>query len=59
MAGTVAEVDQLVDDRLEPEPLGQGGGQQQPGVGDRVVVVERDGESRSGLWEDGIEKVPS
>ena len=58
MAGTVAEVDQLVDERLEPEPLGQGGGQQQPGVGDRVVVIDRD-DDPMGLWEDGIEKVPS
>jgi hypothetical protein len=30
--------DTHVDDRLDPEPLSQRGGQQQPGVGDRVVV---------------------
>jgi hypothetical protein len=37
---TVAQVDQGVDDRLDSQALGQRGGQQQPGVGDRVVVVE-------------------
>ena len=58
-AGPVAEVDQLVDDLLHPQPLGQRGGQQQAGVGDRVVVVEGDVELGPGLCEDGIEKVPS
>ena len=41
MAGTAAKVDQLVDDGLDAEPVGQRGGEQQAGVGDRVVVVER------------------
>jgi hypothetical protein len=58
MAGTVAKVDQLTGDRLDAEPVGQGGGQQQPSVGDRVVGIEGDREP-AGLWEDGIEKVPS
>jgi hypothetical protein len=41
--GTAAEVDQPIGDRLDPQALSQRGGQQQrPGVGDRVVVVERD-----------------
>jgi hypothetical protein len=44
MAGRVAKVDQLVGDRLDAEPVGEGGGQQQAGVGDRVVVVEGNGE---------------
>jgi hypothetical protein len=38
--------DTHVDDRLDPEPLSQRGGQQQPGVGDRVVVIETDDEGR-------------
>ena len=58
MAGRVAKVDQLVGDRLDAEPVGEGGGQQQAGVGDRMVVIEGDHEPL-GLWEDGIEKVPS
>jgi hypothetical protein len=39
-ARAVAEVNQSVDDVLDSQPLGQRGGQHQPGVGDRVVVVE-------------------
>jgi hypothetical protein len=31
---------------IDPEPLSQRGGQQQPGVGDRVVVIETDDEGR-------------
>jgi hypothetical protein len=41
-AGAVAEVDQVVDDPLDTEPLGQCRGQGQPGIGDRVGVVEDD-----------------
>jgi hypothetical protein len=41
-AWSVAKVDQLVGGLLQPEPLGQGGGQQQPRVGDRVLVIEHD-----------------
>jgi hypothetical protein len=43
MRGTrpVAEVDQLVGGLLDPEPLGQGRGQQRPRVGDRALVIER------------------
>jgi hypothetical protein len=40
-ARAITKVDQLVDDRLDAEAFGEGGGQQQPGVSDRVVVVER------------------
>jgi hypothetical protein len=36
-----AKVDQLIDHCLDVKTLGQRGGQQQPGVGDRMVVVER------------------
>jgi hypothetical protein len=31
-----------VDQLPEQEPLGQGGGQDETGVGDRVVIVEAD-----------------
>jgi hypothetical protein len=41
-AGSVAEVDQLVGGLLQPEPLGQCCGQQQPCVGDGVLVIEDD-----------------
>jgi hypothetical protein len=37
-----AQIDVLVDQLPEHEPFGQGGGQDEPGVGDRVVVVEAD-----------------
>ena len=49
-AGALAQVDQLVDHRLDPEPLRQGGGQQQSGVGDRVLIVEGD---RKAVWTVG------
>jgi hypothetical protein len=41
-ARRAAQVDVLVDQLAEHEPLGQGGGQDETGVGDRVVVVEAD-----------------
>jgi hypothetical protein len=41
-ARPAAEIDQLVGGPLDPQPLGQGGSQQQPGRGDRVLVIERD-----------------
>jgi hypothetical protein len=41
-AGPVAKVDQLIGQVLDAEPLGKDSGQDQPGVGDRVGVVERD-----------------
>ena len=52
MAGTAAEVDQLIDDRLDAQALGERGGQQQPSLGDRVVVVEGDhqGVGTMGGW---------
>jgi hypothetical protein len=43
-AGAVAKVDELIDDLLDAEPLGQRRGEDQPGVGDRVGVVEGDGQ---------------
>jgi hypothetical protein len=41
-AGPVAKVDQLVGELLDAEALGEDGGQDQTGVGDRVGVVEHD-----------------
>ena len=35
------EIDQLVGALLDPQPLHQRGGQQQPGRSDRTLVVER------------------
>jgi hypothetical protein len=40
VAGPGAKVDQLVDGRFDPQTLGQRCGQQQPSVGDGVVVIE-------------------
>jgi hypothetical protein len=40
-AGPLAQIDQLVDDRFDPQPLRQGRGQQQAGVGDHVLIVKR------------------
>ena len=34
------QVDRLVDQLLEPQPLPQRGRQHQPGVGDRALVIE-------------------
>jgi hypothetical protein len=45
----LAEVDELVGGLLDPQPLGQGGGQQQPRSGDRVGVVEGDVELVQGV----------
>jgi hypothetical protein len=39
-----AEVDTLIEQLPEHESLGQAGGKDQAGVGDRVVVVEGDGD---------------
>ena len=39
--GPPTEVDQLVGGLLQPQPRNQRGGQQQPGVGHRPLVVER------------------
>jgi hypothetical protein len=41
-ARRAAQVDVLVDQLPEHEPLGQGGGQDETGVGDRMVIVETD-----------------
>jgi hypothetical protein len=41
-ARRAAQIDVLVDQLPEHEPLGQGGGQDEAGVGDRVVVIEAD-----------------
>ena len=42
--GALAEVDVGVEQLTEHESLGQAGGKDQPGVGDRMVVVEGDGD---------------
>jgi hypothetical protein len=41
-ARCAAQVDVLVDQLAEHEPLGKGGGQDEASVGDRVVIVEAD-----------------
>jgi hypothetical protein len=41
-ARPTAEIDQLVGGLLDSQPLGQGGSQQQPGRGDRVLVIKGD-----------------
>jgi hypothetical protein len=41
-ARPVSQIDHLVGDLLDPQPLGQGCRQQQPGAGDGVLVVEGD-----------------
>lgn len=44
MARAITEVDQLIGHLLDAQPVAEGSGQQQPGIGDRVVVVEADAE---------------
>jgi hypothetical protein len=41
-AGAVTEVDELVGGLLDPQPLGQRGGQQQSGMCDGPGIVEGD-----------------
>jgi hypothetical protein len=41
-AGAVAEVQELVGGLLDPQPLGQGGRQQQASMGDGPRIVEGD-----------------
>jgi len=41
-AGAVIEVDQLVGGLLDPQPLGQGGGQQQASMRDGPRIIEGD-----------------
>jgi hypothetical protein len=57
-ARPLTQIDHLIGGLLDAKPLGQRGGQQQPGVGDRLAIIEGDDEA-IGLWEDAIEKVPS
>ena len=40
-ASPLAQVDHRIGGLLDPEPLGQGGSQQQAGVGDGVGVVKQ------------------
>jgi hypothetical protein len=53
---SVAEVDQLVGDRLDSQPLGQRGGQQQASLRDGPRIIEAISTWSSTTWEDGIEK---
>jgi hypothetical protein len=48
-ASPLAQVDQRIGGLLDPEPLGQGGSQQQAGVGDGVGIVEADVELVRGV----------
>jgi len=57
-ASPLAQVDQRIGGLLDAQPLGQGGRQQQPRVGDRVGVVNAAVELVQGV-EDAIENLPS
>jgi hypothetical protein len=48
-ASPLAQIDQPIGGLLDPQPLGQGGSQQQAGVGDGVGVVEADVELVQGV----------
>jgi hypothetical protein len=48
-ASPLAQVDQRIGGLPDAEPLGQGGGQQQAGVGDGVGVIEADVELVEGV----------
>jgi hypothetical protein len=41
-ARTITQINELVGELLDPEPLGQRRGQQQPRGGDGVIVIEGD-----------------
>jgi hypothetical protein len=49
LSAAATAIDQLVGGLLDPQPLGQGGGQQQARVGDGVGVVEGDVELVQGV----------
>jgi hypothetical protein len=55
-ARPVAKVDQLVGGLLDPQPLGQGGSQQQPGRGDARSSSNAISTWSSTTCEDGIDK---
>jgi hypothetical protein len=48
-ASPLAQIDQRIGGLLDPEPLGQGGGQQQARVGDGMGVIEGDVELVQGV----------
>ena len=56
-ASQLAQVDQLIGGLLDAQPLGQGGRQQQPGVGDGVGSSKQLS-SWSRVWQDPIEQAP-
>jgi hypothetical protein len=58
-ARPVPQIEQLVGGRLDPQPLREGGRQQQPGAGHRPLVVEATSTWSSTTYEDPIEKVSS
>ena len=49
VAGSVAEVDQLIDHGLHAQPFSQRGGQCQAGVSHGMVVIEGDDEPIRGV----------
>ena len=57
-AAPVAEVHVLVEELAEAEPLSQGAGQEQAGVGDQAVVIEGDVEVVEGVRRCHPESAP-
>jgi hypothetical protein len=58
VAGPLAKVDQLVDDRLDAEAFGMVAGSSSPALA-TAWSSSNTATMVLGLWEDGIEKVPS
>ena len=56
-ASPLAKVDQLIDNGLKAEPLGQRGRQSRPALA-MAWVSSKQVSSCSRVWEDRIEKVP-
>jgi hypothetical protein len=54
----VAEVDQLIHDRLDPHPLGQCDGHSSPALA-TAWASSKPTTTASRLWEDAIEEVSS
>ena len=57
-ASPLAQIDERIGGLLNAQPLGQGGRQQQAGVGDGMGVVKADVELVEG-WGGPIENMPS
>ena len=58
-ARTITQINELVGELLDPEPLGQRRGQQQPRGGDGVIVMKATSTVSRTTCEDRIEKVSS